>query len=143
VGLLKLWPELQVPKPQAITPSLTLDDMSSQPKLRVAIWYTASLNALLVWQLTSALSGGGVGGLTLACALSQYQDIQVDLYEAASRFTETGAGIGLWWRPRRVLSAMGLEKDVASLGVKFQDDRSESSSRAIYSFHANFGQLHA
>jgi salicylate hydroxylase len=60
-------------------------------------------------------SGGGIGGLTLAFALSKSPDIGVDVYEAASQFTEVGAGIGLWWRTRQVLKALGLEEDVARL----------------------------
>ncbi|KAI0033745.1 hypothetical protein K488DRAFT_23662, partial [Vararia minispora EC-137] len=79
--------------------------MAGQPKLRVAI------------------CGGGVGGLTLACALSQSPDIQIDIYEAAMRFAEIGAGIGLWWRGKRILTAMGLQEDVASIGAQFQDGR--------------------
>ncbi|KAG1732596.1 hypothetical protein EDB19DRAFT_2003626 [Suillus lakei] len=43
-------------------------DTMSTPKFRIAI------------------CGGGVGGLTLAVALSRYQDIAVDVYEAAQTF---------------------------------------------------------
>ncbi|KAI0290583.1 salicylate hydroxylase [Russula brevipes] len=62
-----------------------------------------------------AICGGGVGGLTLAFALSKSPDIRVDVYEAASKFTEIGAGIGLWWRTRQVLKSLGLEEDVVRL----------------------------
>jgi hypothetical protein len=61
------------------------------------------------------LSGGGVGGLTLAFALSRSPNIRVDVYEAASKFTEIGAGIGVWWRTRQVLKSLGLEEDVTRL----------------------------
>lgn len=47
-------------------------------------------------------SGGGVGGLTLAVALSRYQDIAIDVYEAAQSFCEIGAGVGVWPRAFRV-----------------------------------------
>jgi hypothetical protein len=47
-------------------------------------------------------SGGGVGGLTLAVALSRHQDIAVDVYEAAQSFCEIGAGVGVWPRAFRV-----------------------------------------
>jgi hypothetical protein len=60
-------------------------------------------------------SGGGVGGLTLAFALSKSPDIHVDVYEAASKFAEIGAGIGVWWRTRQVLKSLGLEEDVVRL----------------------------
>jgi salicylate hydroxylase len=53
--------------------------------------------------------------LTLAFALSKSPDIGVDVYEAASQFTEVGAGIGLWWRTRQVLKALGLKEDIERL----------------------------
>jgi salicylate hydroxylase len=61
------------------------------------------------------LSGGGIGGLTLAFALSKSPDISIDVYEAASKFTEIGAGIILSWRTRQVLKSLCLEEDVISL----------------------------
>lgn len=61
------------------------------------------------------LSGGGVGGLTLAYALSRSPHIRIDVYEAASKFTEMGAGIGVWWRTRQVLKYLGLEEDIIRL----------------------------
>lgn len=60
-------------------------------------------------------SGGGVGGLTLTFALSKSPEIQVDVYEAASKFTEIGAGIGMWWQTRQVLKLLGLEEDIVYL----------------------------
>jgi hypothetical protein len=47
-------------------------------------------------------SGGGVGGLTLAVALSKYPDIEVEVFEAARQFTEIGAGVGIWPRAFKV-----------------------------------------
>lgn len=61
------------------------------------------------------LSGGGVGGLTLASALSKSPNICIDIYEAASKFTEMGAGIGVWWRTRQALKCLGLEEDIVRL----------------------------
>ncbi|EIW82773.1 FAD/NAD(P)-binding domain-containing protein [Coniophora puteana RWD-64-598 SS2] len=55
-----------------------------------------------------AIVGGGVGGVTLAVALSKYPDIAVDVYERASQFAEVGAGVGLWPRPFKVLKKLGL-----------------------------------
>jgi len=60
-------------------------------------------------------SGIGVGGLTHAFALSISPNIRVDVYEAASKFTEIGAGISVWWRTRQVLKSLGLEEDVNRL----------------------------
>lgn len=53
--------------------------------------------------------------MVFAYALSKSADIRVDVYEAASEFTEIGAGIGLWWRTRQVLKSLGLEEDVVRL----------------------------
>ncbi|KAH9988555.1 salicylate hydroxylase [Russula vinacea] len=62
-----------------------------------------------------AICGGGIGGLTLAFALSKSPDISIDVHEAASEFTEIGAGITLSWRTRQVLKSLGLEEDVIRL----------------------------
>lgn len=43
-------------------------------------------------------SGAGIGGLTCAVALSKYPDIQVDVYEAATKFGEIGAGVAVFPR---------------------------------------------
>ena len=61
------------------------------------------------------LSGGGVGGLTLAFALSRSPNIRVDVYEAASKFAEIGAGIVIQWRIRQILASLGLEEDIIRL----------------------------
>ncbi|KAI0277468.1 FAD/NAD-P-binding domain-containing protein [Russula aff. rugulosa BPL654] len=61
------------------------------------------------------LSGGGVGGLTLAFALSKSPNIRVDVYEAASKFAEIGAGIIVSWRTRQILTSLGLEEDIIRL----------------------------
>jgi 2-polyprenyl-6-methoxyphenol hydroxylase-like FAD-dependent oxidoreductase len=79
-------------------------------------------------------SGGGVGGLTLAFALTKSPNIRVDVYEAANKFTEIGAGIGIWWRTRQVLKALGLEEDVVRL-LTFRpgEDRGKPDPREIIS----------
>ncbi|RFU76302.1 salicylate hydroxylase [Trichoderma arundinaceum] len=40
-----------------------------------------------------AIVGGGIGGLALAIGLQQYNHIQIKIYEAASKFSEIGAGV--------------------------------------------------
>jgi salicylate hydroxylase len=78
------------------------------------------------------LSGGGVGGLTLAYALSKSPDIRIDVYEAASRFTEIGAGIGVWWRTRQVLKYLGLEEDIIRLlSFRPSQDRGKLERHAV------------
>lgn len=64
-------------------------------------------------------SGGGVGGLLTAIALSRLsrdrKDIRVDLYEAAHEFTEIGAGVTVWRRPWKALKSLGLEEELVQL----------------------------
>ena len=72
---------------------------------------------MLIWPC----SGAGVGGLTLAYALSQADDIRIDVYEAAGQLAEIGAGIGLFWRSQRVLTELGLKDAVTALGSEFRD----------------------
>jgi salicylate hydroxylase len=62
-----------------------------------------------------ANSGGGVGGLTCAIALSKYRDIEVTIYESAAKLTELGAGVGIWPRPWRVLEALGVGDDLLKM----------------------------
>jgi 2-polyprenyl-6-methoxyphenol hydroxylase-like FAD-dependent oxidoreductase len=61
--------------------------------------------------------------LTLACALASATDISIDVYEAASRFAEIGAGLGFSWRTMRVLAELGLEDEVAAIGGRLKEGR--------------------
>ncbi|KAJ7509595.1 hypothetical protein B0H11DRAFT_1960233 [Mycena galericulata] len=63
-------------------------------------------------RLRVAICGAGIGGLTLALALSRYPDIDVDVYEAASALAEVGAGIGIFPRPWKIIRMLGLEDDL-------------------------------
>ncbi|KAF7300219.1 hypothetical protein MKEN_01345700 [Mycena kentingensis (nom. inval.)] len=65
-----------------------------------------------VKRLRVAICGAGIGGLTLAVALSQYPDIDIELYEAAKSLTELGAGIGLFPRPWRVMRKLGVDQEL-------------------------------
>lgn len=71
--------------------------------------------------------------MTLAYALSKFPDIRVDVYEAASKFTEIGAGIGVWWRTRQVLKSLGLEEDIVRL-LTFRpgQDRGEANTSGSF-----------
>lgn len=67
--------------------------------------------------LTDRGSGGGIGGLTLAVALSRLNledHIQVDIYESAPKLTQIGAGITFWPRGWKILEKLGLESALAS-----------------------------
>ncbi|KAF8966624.1 FAD/NAD(P)-binding domain-containing protein [Flammula alnicola] len=67
-------------------------------------------------KLRLAIVGGGIGGLTLAVAISRLnidKFIQVDIYEAAAKLTQVGAGISLWPRGWEILKDLGLDDDLA------------------------------
>lgn len=57
--------------------------------------------------------GAGLGGLTTAIALRQ-QGIAVEIYEAASKLEETGAGLTLGLGAQHVFRALGLQSVVAA-----------------------------
>nr|GAT45211.1 predicted protein [Mycena chlorophos] len=63
-------------------------------------------------RLRVAICGAGIGGLTLALALSEYQDIEVEVFEAAKQLAEVGAGVGLFSRPWKVLQMLGLDQEL-------------------------------
>ncbi|KII86083.1 hypothetical protein PLICRDRAFT_165768 [Plicaturopsis crispa FD-325 SS-3] len=62
-----------------------------------------------------AVCGGGVGGMLCALALSQFPDIEVDIYEATAHFGEVGAGIGIWPRTWDILEKLGVHTDLEQL----------------------------
>lgn len=57
--------------------------------------------------------GAGLGGLTCGIALRQ-RGIEVDVYEAAERIEETGAGLTLGLGAQHVFRALGLQGAVAA-----------------------------
>ncbi|KAH9859049.1 FAD/NAD-P-binding domain-containing protein [Lenzites betulinus] len=97
-----------------------------------------------------AICGGGIGGLTLAVALSRYRDIGVDVYEAAGQFKEIGAGVMIWARTWEILSLLGMAKDFARIahappssspGIGFdyrKSDQPQEGSR-FYLFEVPYG----
>ncbi|KAF8888036.1 hypothetical protein BD779DRAFT_1672449 [Infundibulicybe gibba] len=62
-----------------------------------------------------AICGGGIGGVAAAVALSRHPDIDVNIYEATSEFSEVGAGIGVWPRVWKLLTELGLDRDLAKI----------------------------
>ena len=57
--------------------------------------------------------GAGLGGLTAAIAL-RHAGIQVDVYEAAKKIEETGAGLTLGLGAQHVFRALGVQSAVAA-----------------------------
>lgn len=87
------------------------------PRLRVAIWYES--RSYRIFSLTQLFfSGGGLGGLTLANALSRTKDIAVDVYEATAEFTEIGAGVSVRPRTLRFMAELGLFEDLHAISGK-------------------------
>ncbi|KAM5533711.1 hypothetical protein V8D89_012584 [Ganoderma adspersum] len=101
-------------------------------------------------KLRVAICGGGIGGLTLAVALSRFPDIQVDVYEAAGQFREIGAGVMIWARTWEILSLLGMAEAFSriahappdeSLGIGFdyrKSDQPETGSR-FHLFEVPYG----
>ncbi len=64
------------------------------------------------------LRGGGIAGITLAIALAQSsttKTMSVHLYEAAPKFTETGAGIAMFRRPWQVMKRLNLGEEIKTV----------------------------
>ena len=72
-------------------------------------------NSLLAFLHLHSTSGGGIGGLCLAVALSRYPDIKVDVYEAAEQFKEIGAGVMIWSKTWRILELLGMATDASKV----------------------------
>ncbi|KAF8589914.1 FAD/NAD(P)-binding domain-containing protein [Ramaria rubella] len=66
-------------------------------------------------RLRVAICGGGIGGLTLALALAPYRDLTINIYEAATRFEEIGAGLAIWGRGVAALKKLGLEERLRAI----------------------------
>jgi hypothetical protein len=82
-------------------------------------------------------SGGGIGGLAFAVALSKVPGIEVHIYEAAHAFTNVGGGIGTWSRGWEVLKKLGLAQELASLAEPTAAKEGPSEFVALF-FTRNF-----
>ncbi|KIM39554.1 hypothetical protein M413DRAFT_447035 [Hebeloma cylindrosporum] len=83
-----------------------------------------------------AICGAGVGGLTTAVALSQYPDIEVEIFESANKLAEIGAGIGLFPRPWEVIKKLHLEEDLLkATETKPTEGPVASFKRNLMTFH--------
>lgn len=74
--------------------------------------YITSVDSQPFFVLLSPTSGGGPGGLTLAVALSKFNDptspISLDIYESQPVVATVGAGISVWPRTQTILRGLGL-----------------------------------
>ncbi|THG99501.1 hypothetical protein EW145_g7256 [Phellinidium pouzarii] len=70
-------------------------------------------------RINLAISGGGIGGLTLAVVLNKYcNDVHIDLYESASQFTQIGAGVSVWKRAWFIMQSLGLDISLGKMAVQ-------------------------
>ncbi|EJD50165.1 FAD/NAD(P)-binding domain-containing protein [Auricularia subglabra TFB-10046 SS5] len=74
--------------------------------------------------LRIAIVGGGVGGLCLAGTIAKFEggDREVVLYEAASDFSDVGAGLSIYGRSFDIVSHLGLEDDIAAINTAMGSD---------------------
>ena len=86
----------------------------------------------------SGHSGGGIGGLVCAAALSRYHDVAVDVYEAADALAAPGApGVGVWPRAWKILSALGLADALGKAAV-VPPEELQSASCLVSPFALHF-----
>jgi salicylate hydroxylase len=71
-------------------------------------------------RLRAAIVGGGIGGLSAACALSR-RDIDVMVFERAAALGEIGAGLTIFPNSLRQLERMGLGEALAAVGARIGD----------------------
>lgn len=74
------------------------------------------------------LSGAGIGGLTFACAMAKYPNIQVDIYESTAQISPFGAGLGIWPRAWDILETIGVADDLKKVaGIPPTNEMSKTS----------------
>ncbi|KAI9695314.1 MAG: hypothetical protein M1820_008721 [Bogoriella megaspora] len=66
-------------------------------------------------KINVAIVGGGMGGLCMAIGLLKYSHIQVQIYEAAHKFSEIGAGVAFGPNAQRALKLIDPKAEQAYL----------------------------
>ena len=66
-------------------------------------------------KINVAIAGGGIGGLCMAIALLKHEHLQVQVYEAAHKFSEIGAGVAFGPNAQRALKLIGPDAERAYL----------------------------
>ncbi|KAF8894212.1 salicylate hydroxylase [Gymnopilus junonius] len=88
-------------------------------------------------KLRIAIVGAGIGGLTLAVALShlELEDyVEVTIYESTSELKQVGAGITVWPRGWEILKNMGLEASLTERIAPEQRDAVKKELRRAFVF---------
>ncbi|KAH7928890.1 FAD/NAD(P)-binding domain-containing protein [Leucogyrophana mollusca] len=92
-----------------------------------------------------AICGAGIGGLLLAVTIGKYSNVPIDLYEAHSEVTTTGAGISIWRRTMVIMQELGLYEDLAKVASRAPDSshgpyvrRSDIPEGGHHWFHQTF-----
>ncbi|HWA34704.1 MAG TPA: FAD-dependent monooxygenase [Cyclobacteriaceae bacterium] len=80
-----------------------------------------------------AIIGGGIGGLTLAIALSR-KGLNVQVFESAPAFKPLGAGLSLATNAMRALADIGIEKEVMTYGKVIKQMFGKDESGRVISF---------
>jgi salicylate hydroxylase len=100
-------------------------------------------------ELSIAIIGGGIGGLTAALSLLR-AGLDVHVYERAKKLSEVGAGIQVSPNASRILHGFGLADALANMGVKplamhqrrWDDGRTLLRTPLAESMEAAFGFPH-
>ena len=79
-------------------------------------------------RINVAIVGGGIGGLSAAIGLLKYPHIDVQIYEAAPKFSEIGAGVAFGPNASRALELIGRGTEQAFRKV---------ATSNLYEKHAN------
>src|SRR5437868_797493 len=100
-------------------------------------------------QLSVAVIGGGIGGLTAALHLLR-AGFDVQVYEQSPQMTETGAGLVMSPNATRLLIKLGLGAELAKVAVRpagfrqrrWQDGRTLAFSRLAEEMEARYSSPH-
>ena len=100
-------------------------------------------------QLSVAVIGGGIGGLTAALHLLR-AGFDVQVYEQSRQMTESGAGLVMSPNATRLLIKLGLGDELAKVAVRpagfhqrrWQDGRTLAFSRTAHEMETRYGSPH-
>ncbi|KAL0577547.1 hypothetical protein V5O48_004445 [Marasmius crinis-equi] len=83
-------------------------------------------------KLRIAICGGGIGGLSLACALMKHPSISFTVFESSTTFSPfKGAGVGMWPRAWSILEEIGLSEDLEKVASNSSASAGEPISFAL------------